>query len=849
MASDLRFALRTLAKSPGFTLIAVLTLALAIGVNSSMFALIHGVVLKPVVPVRPDEVVNLFTAKQGASKDYRQFSHAEYLALRAATDTFSDVAAINAVLAGIGEDDSIRRSFAFFASENFFSMVGTTPAAGRFFSAAEARPNANLPVVVVSYNLWKRAGLRPDFIGSKLRINGDKYTVIGVTRPGFSGLNALLAPDVWLPLGQFSRFAQVFSDAKETMNLENPRTFTLNLTARLAPGVSREALTARLPALAQRLDAVQPAELATKRELQFETPSRFSISTTPSGDSTGLPLAAMLLGMSGCVLLIASLNLANMLLARGSARAREIAVRLALGATRWRIVRQLLAEGLVLAVTGGALGLLLALWSNDLLLSSLQTLFSTMNFSLAIDSTPNPAVLAATFAFALLATLLFSLGPSLRASRADLVHAIKQQGADDAGAGKLNRFFAPRQLLVMAQIALSLMLLFSAGLFVRGALAAGDARLGFEPRGQVVAELDFSLGNVAAADARRTMFAALDRLAELPGVIAAGIGSQEPYGNITNMARFVDAREAPSAKKTDADAPEPGEDALLTSITPGYFAALGVPLLRGRDIGATEARDEKSPRVAVLDETLAKKLFPDRDALGQRIRYTQPPSDGSPAELEVVGICAAHRHDALQKNDRARIFVPLAQAYQSNVFIHVRFASTTAAATLAGVNPVRAALLRVDPAMPILAVAPMSNLLDRNIQLWIVRLGAVLFGLFGGIALVLAVVGVYGVKAYAVARRTREIGIRMAIGAQPGDVFALIMKQGALQTAFAVTLGLLLALGAGQLLGSFLYKVSPTDPLALGASAALLATAALLACFLPARRATKITPMSALRAE
>ena len=849
MLSDFKLALRTLAKTPGFTTVAILTLALAIGVNSAIFALIHGVVLKPVVPVRPDEVVNLFTAKADASRDYRQFSYAEYEALRGATDTFSDVAAINAVLAGIGEDGATRRSFAFFASENFFPLVGTTPAAGRFFSAAESRPNADLPVVVVSYNLWQRAGGRPDFIGSKLRINGEPYTVVGVTRRGFSGLNALLAPEIWLPLGQFSRFAQVFADTRDLVDLANPKNFTLNLTARLAPGVTREALKARLPALAQRLDAVQPPDLATKRELQFETPSRFSISTTPSGDSSALTLAGMLLGMSGCVLLIASLNLANMLLARGSARAREVAVRLAIGASRWRIVRQLFAEGLVLALAGSALGLLLALWSNDLLLHSLQTLFSTMNFSLAIESTPNAAVLIATLAFAILATLLFCLGPALRASRVDLVRDLKQQGADEAGSSRLHRFFAPRQILVMAQVALSLMLLFSAGLFLRGALAAGAAKLGFEPRGQLVAELDFSLGHTSTADAKRTMFAALDRVSTLPGVTAAGFGSQEPYGNVTNMSRFTDARQAPSATKVDPNAPEPGVDALLTSTTPGYLAAMSVPLLRGRDFTATEARDEKSPRVAIIDEAFAKKIFPAGDALGRHIRYTQAPTDGSPAELEIVGICAAHRHDALQKQDRPRVFVPLAQAYQPNVFLHVRFASLDDAATRAAIAGVRAALLEVDPQMPVLSLAPMADSLDRNIQLWIVRLGAVMFGIFGGIALVLAAVGVYGVKAYAVARRTREIGIRMALGAEPGSVQRMILREGLVMTLTGAALGLLLAFGLGRLCAGMLYDVSPMDPLAFTLAPAVLFVTAMLACYLPARKATRVSPLTALRSE
>ena len=848
MLSDFRFALRQLRKNPGFAAVAVLTLALAIGVNSSMFALIHGVILRPVIPVRPDEVVNLFTAKQGAAKDYRQFSHAEYLALRDATDTFADVAAMNPILAGIGADDAVRRSFAFFVSENYFAMLGTAPAAGRFFSAEESRPGAARAVVVASYALWQRLGGRDDFVGSTLRVNGQPYTVIGVTRRGFSGLNALLAPDIWLPLGQFAAFANTFADSRDFQDLASPRNFTLNLTARLAPGVTREQLTARLPALAQRLDAVQPPDLAsTGRDLQFETPSRFSISTTPSGDGSAFPLAGTLAGMAGCVLLIASLNLANMLLARGTARAREIAVRLALGATRGRIIRQLLAEGLVLSLLGGALGLLLALWCNDLLFSSLTTLFSTMNFSLAVEATPDGAALLGTFGLALGATLLFSLGPALRASRADLVHDLKQQGGDPGGAG-LGRFFSGRNLLVMGQIALSFMLLFSAALFVRSALAAGSVALGFEPRGQLIAELDYSLGNTPPPAAKRSVASVLDRVRSLPGVTAAAIATQIPYGNVTNMPRFVDAASAPAAK-TDPNAPEPGANALLTATTPGYFDALGARLRRGRDFTALEAMDEKAPRVAIIDETLAQRLFPEGDALGRRLRYTVPPADGSPADMEIIGICAPHRHDAGHATDRPRVFVPYTQAYSTGLFLHVRFAATDDAALTALAPTLRAALREIDPLLPVLQIKPMANHLDGNIQLWVYRVGAVLFGVFGGIALVLAAVGAYGVKAYAVARRTREFGIRLAIGARPGDVFGLVMKQGVLQVAVALAAGLLLALGAGRILGGFLSRVSPFDPLALGLAGGILAAAALIACYLPARRATKVNPMNALRTE
>ena len=301
--------------------------------------------------------------------------------------------------------------------------------------------------------------------------------------------------------------------------------------------------------------------------------------------------------------------------------------------------------------------------------------------------------------------------------------------------------------------------------------------------------------------------------------------------------------------KADPNAPTPGFNALYTSTTPGYFDAIGVRLLRGRDFTDTEARNKAAPLVAIVDASLAKQLFPKGDAIGQRIRYTQPPSDGSPAEMEIVGICARHRHDVLNAQNIGRLFVPLAAAYNGNVYLHVRYGTKDPGAIAAAIAPLRAALRSSNPDLPVLQITPYANLVEKNIGLWIVRIGAVLFGVFGAIALVLAVVGVYGVKSYAVARRTREIGIRMAVGAQPGDVFALIMKQGALQTALAVAAGLLLSLGVGQLLAKMLYQVSPADPVALGASATLLATAALLACFLPARRATKVSPMNALRAE
>jgi len=848
--NDFRFALRQLRKSPGFTFLAIITLALGIGVNSAIFALINGVVLRSTIPLRPHEVVNVFTVRQNASHDYRQFSHAEYRELRENSgDIFTDVAAQEFAVAGIGQDQNMRRSFAFLTSENFFSLMGVRPVIGRFYNAEECRPNANVPVVVASYGFWKRMGGRSDFVGSKLQINGQPYAVIGITPDGFSGVSALVAPDVWLPLGVRSQLGSAFGDSESLHDLAQPKNYALNVTARLRPGLKIDMATSRLPVLAQRLTAIQPSDSEGGREVQIQKPSRFSISTTPQDDGPVTLVGTLLMGMAGAVLIIASLNLANMLLARGTARAKEIAVRLALGASRWRIVRQLLCEGLLLAICGGMVGLVVSVWFNDLLLHSLARLLGSANFSLVVNLRPDATVLAATFLFCMLATLLFSLGPALKTSKADLVHDLKQQVGEPTRTGRFNRFFAPRHISVMAQIALSLMLLFSAGLFFRGALKASGLNPGFQPAGDLVTEFDFSLVKKDPAEARRLMFAVAQRAHELPGVQAAALGTMLPYGNFTSTRRVMSAREM---MPTDSKAPDPGAGALYTATTPGYFDAIGVPLLRGRDFTQAEAENKNMPRVAIIDDEMAKKLFPNTDAIGQHIRYTQPPKDGSPNDMEVIGIVNSHRHDVLDVQTdtlNRRLFVPLAQGYNGNVYLHVRFATKDRRALIGVIPTLREMLRDIDPDLPILSIAPFSDLLEKSVGLWVVRLGAVLFGVFGAIALLLAVVGVYGVKAYAVACRTREIGIRMALGAHRRDVFALIMRQGAMQTALALAVGVLLSLAAGRVLAQILYEVSPSDPFALLVSSAMLAAAALLACFLPARRATRVDPIQALRTE
>src|SRR5216110_1828769 len=669
--NDFRFALRQLRKSPGFTCLAIMTLALGIGVNSAIFALVNGVVLRPMVPLRPTEVVNIFTARQNTNHDYRQFSHTEYRDLREnGGDLFTDLAALEFAVAGIGRDHDMRRSFAFLTSENFFSLMGVKPFRGRFYTADEARPNANVPVVVASYGFWKRMGGRNDFVGSTLQINGQPYNVIGISPEGFSGASALIAPDIWLPLGVRSQLGSTLDDSESMRDLNSPKIYALNLVGRMRPGVTIESAKSRLPVISQRFNSMQVDGAEFQREVQVHAPSRFDLSTSPPDSEPITLIATLLMAMAGAVLLIACLNLANMLLARGTTRAKEIALRLALGASRWRIVRQLLAEGLLLAICGGGVGLILSIWCNNLLLHSLARLLNNVNFSFIVDLTPNFAVLAVTFLFCLLATALFSLGPALKATKSDLVNDLKQQVGEPARMGRFSRFFAPRHISVMAQIALSLMLLFAAGLFFRGAMKAAGLNPGFVAAGDLVTEMDFTLVKKEPADARREIFNIIQRARELPGVKAVGVGTMLPYGNFTNSRRIMSTR---STLSNDPKAPDPGASALWTATTPGYFEAIGVKILRGRDFTQAECENKEGRAVGIIDELMAKKLFPNEDAIGQHVRYTVPPKDGSPNDIEVIGVVGTHRHDVQNDTPLTRLFVPFAQGYTGDVFLHVRF--------------------------------------------------------------------------------------------------------------------------------------------------------------------------------
>jgi predicted permease len=848
MLGNLKLALRLLAKSRGFSAVAIVTLAVTIGVNSAIFSLIDGALLRPAVPHNPNEVVCIFTGSRDAKRSFRQFSYAEFLALRESNAVFSDVAAVNFNYVSLGRETELRRSFAFMVSDNYFRLMGAQPIAGRFFTAAETRPNASERVVVASHSLWQRHGGRPDFVGSTVLVNGQPHTVVGVSPESFSGVTALVAPEIWLPFGLFSETTPAFGETPKSRDLSDPKNYSLNLMGRMQPGVTIESAHAQLPALAARLAAVDVSGSATGRDLVLSKP--FGINTSP-GDAGPLRLVGMLLlGMSGVVLLIGCLNLANMMLARGSARAPEIAVRLALGATRGQIVRQLLTEGVVLAVIGGALGLLLSLWSNSFLQNFFVTEFASFNLTLTAQLQPDFIVVAATFVLCLIATLLFSLGPALRAARADLVHDLKGQAGDAAVAGRWNQFFSGRHLMVMGQIALCLVMLFSAGLFVRAAMKEGDlgAATGFATEGVAITELDFSLARTSEPEVMRRALAATERLRRLPGVQAAALTSLVPYNSSITTTRLLPAEAAPGA--SDANSPTAGTVGIYSSITSDYFDSIGVRLLRGRDFTETEARTAGANRVCIVDQGMAEKLFPGEDALGRRVRFAEATVSGASGDMDIVGIVNRHAHGMEDRSKPApNVFVPLAQEFHPVLFLTVRSATPERAALLQSIGTYRRELHEQDPELPILQMVTFRAFLEKNFTLRMVELGAMIFGVFGGVALLLASVGVYGVKAYAVERRTREIGIRIALGANRRDVFSLIMKQGVQQTLVALAFGLGLSLLAGHALASVFFQVKPYDPLSLGLAALILTAATLLACFLPARRATQVSPLSALRTD
>jgi predicted permease len=863
MIQDLKFALRQLWKAPGFTIAAVIVLALGIGTNTAIFSLVDTMLFKPPHYTNPTEIVQLFSQDKKNPKTFREFSYPTYRDIREQNTVFADVLAHNLGMIGIGQKGDTRRAFTDIVSANYFSVLGVFPMQGRTFTAEEETPGRSTPVAIVSYNYWLKQNRNPSLIGSEIIINGRPFTIVGIMPKGFSGTMHIFSAEVWLPLGVYDQVVNDFATESHSALGERGGAHLL-LIGRLEPGMTATSADPALKTLAANLEKAFPIE---QKDQTFLTAplSRFSTSSSPTGDGAIQQIAPLLFGMAVVVLLVACLNLANMLLARGTARRKEIAIRLALGGSRVRIVRQLLTEGLVLAILGGGLGMFLGLWSSDLLIASIGNLIP---LDLVFLSGPNPSMLAATFGLCLLGTLCFALGPAVKLSRTAVITDLKENAGEDAV--KRRWKFLPRNPLVVVQIAFSLALLTAAALFIRGAMKAASPDTGLQADRTFLLEVDASLGGYDQKRGQDLYRNLGERLAALPGVEHASLSATIPFGmiSLSKPVQRAGVNPAPDAKPATA-ADGLAFDATWDSVGTDYFATVGLPLLRGRAFTTAEATQNSGPAVAIIDDALAKKLWPEGDALGQRIQYSHANAprgknggsagvgvkqDGSgdikPGEsIEIVGIVPATRHDLFEKEARGALYVPFGRSFQSNAFFFIKFNSLPRSNEVGAADVIRRTVREVDGTLPILSLKTFERHLDSNLQLWIVRAGATLFSVFGGLALGLAVVGVYGVKAYSVARRTREIGIRMALGARRETVQWMILREGFVMLASGIVIGLLLAVVTGKLVSTMLYEVGALDPIAFTLAPLILAAAAIIATWLPARRATRISPMAALRTE
>ena len=850
MIRDLKFAFRQLLKAPAFTIAAVTVLALGIGVNTAVFTLVNTVFFASPGYAKPHEMVQLFSQDKKDPKKFRGFSYPTYLDVREQNTVFTDVMAFNLALIGIGQKGDTRRAFGAVVTSNYFSVLGVPLAGGRAFLPEEETPGHNTPVAIASYGYWQKHGLDPNVLGSQVFINGRAFTIVGITPKGFVGTMQILSPEVWLPMSVYDHVANDFTSETRT-TIDDRKGTQLRIMGRLKPGLTAAAAKPELAGLAANLEKAYPV-VQKDQTFMAERVSRNTVSNTPGSDSKIIAIAPLVLGMAVVVLLVACLNLANMLLARSTARRKEIAIRLALGCSRWRIVRQLLTEGFVLALLGGVGGLILGLWSSDLLVGSMRKL---MPLDIVWLTGPNPAILAATFGFCLLGTLMFALGPALKISRSAVVTDLKEQAGEDVVRRRWK--FLPRHPLVVVQIAFSLALITAAALFIRGAGKAASVDTGLRPGASYILEVDASLAGYEPKRAQELYRSLNERLAALPGVERASISSIVPFGmfELSRKVQRAGVHPGPDAKPATA-AEGLAFEVAWNSVGADYFSTVGLPVTRGRGFTESEAT-QPGPKVAIIDEVLAKKLWPDGDAVGQRIQYADQKGGASAdfnseekESMEIVGIVPATRHALFETEEPVGgIYLPFARGFQSDISYFVRFRSLAPGSEAATADLLRRTVRDVDPSIPILALRTFAQHLDSNLDLWLVRAGAALFSVFGTLALGLAVIGLYGVKAYSVARRTREIGIRMALGAQAGAVLRMIMREGSIMLFSGVIIGLLLAMAAAKILSGILYGVHALDPIAFTVAALVMTTAALIATWLPARRATRVNPVQALRSE
>jgi predicted permease len=821
-------------KNPGFSALAVLVLALGIGANTAAFSLVNALMLAPMAAEGPG-IVGIYSRDTTQPDGYRAFSYADYEQVRANREPFDTVMAYTVMMLGVSEGDTTRRSFSAIVSSSYFSTLNVRLAAGREFSADEERPESDQRVVIVGHRFARAAGVAPGgVIGRTVRLNARDYEIVGVAPEGFSGTIALVAPEFWLPLGVYAKVTDEMIREGGSTRLSDPRNRALMLVGRLRPGLDVDGARPMIAGLSQSFVGRDPVE-NKDQEITLARLARTGISTKPQSDSELTVLSTLLIGMASLVLLIACLNLTNMMLARGTARRKEIALRLALGSGRARVIRQLLTENLLLAVVGSAAGLLLATWGAHLLVASLA---SALPFVVMLDTTPDVRVLGATVGFCVLATVVSGLGPAWRVTRPDVLPDLKEQPAQE----KRGRTLSMRNLLVFGQIALSLALLTAAGLFMRGAIKAAAADPGFPLDGGVIANVDAGMAGYDETNGRGALRGILQRVRNTPGVRSASFASLVPFGDY-NESRVLQKAGTPAPA---AGQPAEGPQAVLTIVGADYFDTLRLPILRGRGFTSIEEEYPNGPRVAIIDEPAARRLFGDEDPVGHAVQFAKDATTGT-TTYTIVGIVTGVRHDLVDRTPVAHVYLPIGQHYRGHVYMHVRLAGEGVETAMFGA--LREAIRAADPRLPVLQMLTLRQQRDRNLMLWAVNSGAWLFSVFAAVALLLAIIGVYGVKSYVVSRRTREIGIRMALGATRSSVLWLVLRDGLTLTLAGICVGLLLAWGVARALSGLLYEVSALDPLVFAVAPVVLAASAMAASYVPALRATRVLPLTALRME
>jgi len=807
---DLRFGARMLLKQRGFTLIAVLTLALGIGANTAIFSLVNTILLRP-LPVRePNRLVSVFPTIL-RTHEPQAFSYPNYVDVRDRNDVLTDFAAFTFVGVSLSRNGNNEIVYGYAASGNYFELLGVQAALGRVFTKDDDRTPGAHPVAVLSYASWqKRFGADPGIVGQTILLNNQRYTIIGVAPPRFHGTEVIFAPELWAPM---MMLGQVKPGSKELEQRNISSSYGLG---RLKPGVTMAQAEQSLTNLMAQLGREYPDSNEGKGIMLTPPGLVFPTVRTPF-----IGFAGVLMLTVALVLLIACTNLAGLLLARATRRRKEIAIRLSLGASRAQLVRQLLTESLLLALAGGVVGVLLAVWLIDLVIAFKPPLSLPLLLDLQLDW----RVLGFTVVLAALTGALFGLLPALQATKPELVPALKDASA--LGGYRRSRL---RSTLVVAQVALSLVLLIAAGLVVRSLQHVQVMSPGFNPENVVSLTMVLSLQGYDEAKAKQFQQQIIERVSNLPGIKAAAITSRLPL-SLANSDSYIFIEGAPPAR--GAQAPY----ALYSSVTPGYFQTMEIPLIAGRVF--TERDREGTTKIVIINETFARRFWPGQDAIGKRFRYSR--ADGP--LVEVAGAVKDGKYFSLGEEPKPFFYFPLLQDYEEPTTLIARTTNNPNAA----LATIRGEVFKLDPTMPFTEVKTMTEHL--SLSLFPLRIGASVVGSFGLLALLLAAIGIYGVMAFAVSQRTREIGIRMALGAQGRDVLRLILKQGVLLLLVGLGLGLAGALLLTRLMTSVLYGVSATDVVTFASVTALLGLVALVACWLPARRATQVDPMIALRCE